>query len=101
LTDQLDQNRRWDRVLPEDDQQRLALARVLLLAPRWLVIDEVLDTLDEATLARVSAAFAGDLVHTAIIHIGRGGAAAALFPRVLHLVDDPSGRRLGGPPDDR
>ena len=94
LVPQLDESRRWDRVLPEDDQQRVALARILLHAPRWLIIDEVFDTLDEGALALVSAAFDTVLGHAAIIYIGRGGTAAALFPRVLRLVDAPAGTPL-------
>src|ERR1700678_374526 len=43
----LDVSRRWDHELSEDEQQTLAFARVVLHAPPWILIDEVLDGLDE------------------------------------------------------
>jgi len=38
--------------------------------------------------------FATDLKHTGIIHIGRGRARDPVFARVLHLIKDPTIRRL-------
>jgi putative ATP-binding cassette transporter len=89
----LDVTKRWERELSEDEQQAVAFARVLLHRPPWLLIDEVLDSLDEDGLRRVTDIFAVDLRTTAIIHIGRD-ANQALFPRVLHLVKDPALRKL-------
>ena len=37
LVPSLDRTERWDRQLPLDEQQRLAFARLLLHAPRWVV----------------------------------------------------------------
>ena len=37
LVPSLDRTDRWDRQLPLDEQQRLAFARLLLHAPRWVV----------------------------------------------------------------
>jgi putative ATP-binding cassette transporter len=90
----LDSTLRWDRDLNEDEQHSLIFARALLHAPKWLIIDEVLDTLDEDTLARVSDVLASDFAGAGIIHIGRSGAADRVFTRVLHLVKDPMSRRL-------
>jgi putative ATP-binding cassette transporter len=89
----LDIAKRWERELSEDEQQAVAFARVLLHRPPWLLIDEVLDSLDGDSLQRVTGIFDGDLSSTAIIHIGRAG-YQSLFPRVLHLVKDPALRRL-------
>ena len=59
----LDVSKRWDHELNEDEQQRLAFATLLLHAPHWVLIDEVLDGLDEESLSvsrtcsrRISAA---------------------------------------------
>jgi putative ATP-binding cassette transporter len=90
----LDASRRWDRELSEDEQQSLAFARAVLHAPPWLLIDEVLDSIDDDTRARVLSIFATNLKHTGIIHIGRGKTRDALFARVLHLIKDPTIRRL-------
>jgi putative ATP-binding cassette transporter len=90
----LDVSRRWDRELGEDEQQTLALARVVLHAPPWVLMDEVLDSLDEDTHQRILDIFAKDLEHTALIHIGRAETREHLYSRVLHLVKDPTLRRL-------
>ncbi len=92
----LDQVRRWDRDLNGDEQQCIAVARALLHAPSWMLIDEVLDDLDQRARERVIDVFAKDLPRTAIIHIGRAAEQDGLFGRILHLVKDPEGRRLGG-----
>jgi putative ATP-binding cassette transporter len=84
---------RWQRELSDDEQQAVAFARVLLHKPPWLLIDEVLDSLQEADWPRIVDIFAADLRDTAIIHIGRAG-NQELFPRVLHLVKDPALHRL-------
>jgi len=90
----MDVSRRWDHELSEDEQQTLAFARVVLHAPPWVLIDEVLDSLDENARRCVLDLFAKDLPHTGVIHIGRADAHDHLFSRVLHLVRDPTLRRL-------
>jgi vitamin B12/bleomycin/antimicrobial peptide transport system ATP-binding/permease protein len=94
LVPMLDESLRWDRELSEDEQQAVAFARAVLHAPPWLLIDEVLDSLDEDTRQRVLGVFAADLGRTSIIHIGRAEGRDHLFSRVLHLVKDPTLRRL-------
>jgi putative ATP-binding cassette transporter len=90
----LDEPRRWDRVVSEDEQQRLAFASLVLHAPRWVLIDEVLDSLDDDSLQRVIDVLAGDLKRTGIIYIGRAETNYPLFSRTLHLIKDPATRRL-------
>jgi vitamin B12/bleomycin/antimicrobial peptide transport system ATP-binding/permease protein len=93
----LDVSQRWDHELSEDEQQTLAFARVVLHAPHWILIDEVLDALDEDARQAILDIFAEDLQHTGVIHIGRADAHDHLFSRVLHLVKDPTLRRLRTP----
>jgi len=90
----LDVSKRWDHELNEDEQQRLAFATLLLHAPRWVLIDEVLDGLDEESLQRVKDVLTTDLRSTGIVYIGREETRDHLFSRVLHLVKDPALRRL-------
>ena len=90
----LDLSRRWDHELSEDEQQTLAFARVVLHAPPWVLIDEVLDSLDEDARRCILGLFVKDLQRTGVIHIGRADAHDHLFSRVLHLVKDPTLRRL-------
>jgi vitamin B12/bleomycin/antimicrobial peptide transport system ATP-binding/permease protein len=94
LVPELDVSRRWDHELSEDEQQTLAFARVVLHAPPWVLIDEVLDSLDEEARRCILDLFIKDLQRTGVIHIGRADAHDHLFPRVLHLVKDPTLRRL-------
>jgi vitamin B12/bleomycin/antimicrobial peptide transport system ATP-binding/permease protein len=94
LVPMLDVSRRWERELSEDEQQTLAFARVLLHAPPWVLIDEVLDSLDVDARQGILDIFVKDLEHTGVIHIGRADVHDHLFSRVLHLVKDPALRRL-------
>ena len=90
----LDVTKRWDRELNEDEQQRLAFASLLLHAPHWVLIDEVLDSLDEDSLQRVSEVLTKDLERTGIVYIGRAETRNGMFSRVVHLIKDPGIRRL-------
>jgi putative ATP-binding cassette transporter len=92
----LDTTQRWERELNEDEQHALSLARVITHRAPWLVIDEVLDSLDERQLDRAVDIFTKDLAQSTIIHIGRTD-AHHLFSRVLHLVMDPTAKKLKAP----
>jgi putative ATP-binding cassette transporter len=89
----LDSTQRWDRELNEDEQQALALARVITHQPAWLLIDEVLDSLDDRQIDLTVDIFTKDLAQSGIIHIGRTD-AHHMFSRVLHLIMDPTARKL-------
>jgi putative ATP-binding cassette transporter len=86
----LEVTRRWDRELSQDEQLGLALARIVLQAPPWLLIDDILGSLDDQAMERVIDIFSSELEHTSVIHIGRAAQARdPLFHRVLHLVKSP------------
>jgi putative ATP-binding cassette transporter len=83
----LDQTQRWDRELSLDEQLGLAFARILLLAPRWLLMDDAFGSLEDEAVERVIDVFNKELAHTSIIHIGRAAQARdPIFTHVLHLV---------------
>ncbi|HET8697945.1 MAG TPA: SbmA/BacA-like family transporter, partial [Gammaproteobacteria bacterium] len=83
----LDASRRWDRELSDDEQMALALARVVLQAPPWVVFDDTFSSMEDETLERVIDMFMRDVTRTTIIHIGRSTQAhLPLFTRVLHLT---------------
>jgi putative ATP-binding cassette transporter len=86
----LDVTRRWDRELSQDEQLALALARIVLQTPQWVLIDDLLGSLDDEAVERVIDIFSNELVNTSLIHIGRAAQARdPLFHRVLHLVKAP------------
>jgi putative ATP-binding cassette transporter len=83
---------RWDRELGEEDRQALAFARLPLQKPRWIIIDDALDTLYPEQQRRVITILRDVLKDVAIVNIGRGDAHDGLFTRQLHLARDPAGR---------
>ncbi len=94
LVPALKESRRWDQQLSEEEQQAVAFARVALHAPPWLIIDEIFDSIDANMCEQIAKMFATALKDSAIIHIGRGKVADPAFKRVLHLIHDPTIRRL-------
>jgi vitamin B12/bleomycin/antimicrobial peptide transport system ATP-binding/permease protein len=97
LTKELDTAARWDTRLTEDEQRCLAVARALAHAPPWLIIDELFDSLDQASYERLMQILITQLPHAAILYIGNIGSRAgesAHFTRQLRLVSDPAARRL-------
>lgn len=85
----LDETRRWDRELSQDEQLSLVFARILIQAPPWVLIDGTLGSLDGEVLEWVADVFANELKGTGIIHIGGPGEAHSLFTSVLHLIKAP------------
>src|SRR6202789_1338439 len=93
LIPKLDSTERWDRELNEDEQQALASARVLTHKAPWILIDEVLDSLDDVALDRAVDILTKDLAQSGVIYIGRSE-AHHMFTRVLHLIMDPTAKKL-------
>jgi putative ATP-binding cassette transporter len=91
----LDAPGRWDLSLTEGEQHSLAFASVLLHAPRWLILDEAFEALEDDQLPKVIELLSTDLADTGILYIGRAVAQDSLFKRVLHLEDDAEGLKLG------
>jgi putative ATP-binding cassette transporter len=85
----LDTTQRWDWELSQDEQLCLAIARILLQAPPWVLIDGTLGSLDEDVIELVVDIFTNELQRTGVIHIGGPAQARPLFTRVLHLVKAP------------
>ena len=86
LTARLDEERHWSQELSVGEQQRLAFARALLLAPRWLFCDEATSALDEASEKELYALLVSRLPDTTIISIAHRPALAAFHQRVLRFA---------------
>jgi len=83
----LDTTHRWDRELSQDEQLCLAVARILLQSPPWVLVDGTFGSLDDDILELVIDVFTNELQRTGIIHIGGPAQAHPLFTRVLHLIE--------------
>jgi putative ATP-binding cassette transporter len=85
LIARLDTRARWDKLLDSDEQRAIGFARLLLVRPRWMVFDEVLEGMEpewQATMMKVLTS----MPESTMIYIGRSEAYVEAFqPRVLHL----------------
>ena len=94
LASSLDRSARWEHELADDEQRLLAVARLALRRPKWVIIDEAMDTFDGATLRRVLSTLEKRLPDAAILNIGRGQHNNQFFPRSLTIVKDTGGLAL-------
>jgi putative ATP-binding cassette transporter len=88
LAPQLDEEAHWNRMLSLGEQQRLGLARALLLAPQYLFLDEATASLDEASEAELYRLLKEKLPATTIISIGHRSTLEAFHQRRVVLDRD-------------
>jgi vitamin B12/bleomycin/antimicrobial peptide transport system ATP-binding/permease protein len=87
LLPMLDEVHRWDRELGSEEQTAVAIARIVVHVPNWVLMDGTLSSLPDEFLDRVSDALENELKYTAVVHIGQVAQVVDhLFRRVLHLV---------------
>jgi putative ATP-binding cassette transporter len=87
LVPMLDEVHRWDRELGQEEQTAVALARVVVHVPNWVLMDGTLSSMPDDLLERVTEAFENELRYTGVVHIGPVAPAVdPLFRRVVHLV---------------
>ena len=88
----LDRADNWDRELPLDERQRLAFARLLLHAPRWVVLDDALSAIGESHRRLVLSLVRDRLEGVTLIRLGRDPVLDGFWDRTLNIVE-----RSGGP----
>jgi putative ATP-binding cassette transporter len=88
LASRMEEEAHWDRMLSLGEQQRLGLARALLLRPQYLFLDEATASLDEASEAALYHLLERELPATTIVSIGHRSTLQAFHRRKVTLVTE-------------
>lgn len=88
LAGELDHEEVWSQRLSSGEQQRLALARALLMRPQWLLLDESTSAIEEDLEAELYAVLARRLPDTTIVSIGHRSTLAGLHQRHLEMTPE-------------
>jgi vitamin B12/bleomycin/antimicrobial peptide transport system ATP-binding/permease protein len=76
----------WSQRLSGGEQQRLAIARALLLKPQWLFLDEATSNLDEAAEQQMYQVLREHLSDTTLISIAHRPSVARFHHQQLRVV---------------
>ncbi len=85
LVAELDREEVWSQRLSSGEQQRIALARALLMRPDWLFLDESTSAVDEKLEAELYAMLARKLPQTTIVSIAHRSTVVPLHRRHLEM----------------
>jgi putative ATP-binding cassette transporter len=91
LAGQLETTDHWEKRLSSGEEQRLAIARVLLHEPRWLFLDDATASLDEDAEKRLYGLLKERLPHSAVISIAHRPSVLRYHERRWTLVPHPDG----------
>jgi putative ATP-binding cassette transporter len=83
LVPRIEEEAHWNRMLSLGEQQRLGVARALLLKPDYLFLDEATASLDEPAEAALYKLLEQRLARTTIVSIGHRSTLAAFHRRRL------------------
>jgi putative ATP-binding cassette transporter len=86
LSDSLDREAEWGLELTEDEQVRIAIARLLIHKPPWIFAEHVFGALSDEYHDLVRSIFDTELAQSAIISIGPRAPPQALCGKVIRLT---------------
>jgi putative ATP-binding cassette transporter len=86
LVGRLDREEVWSQRLSGGEQQRVAVARALLMKPDWLFLDESTSALDEKLESEIYRIIAQRLPHTTIVSIGHRSTLGGFHHRRLEMT---------------
>lgn len=75
----------WARVLSLGEQQRIAIARAILIKPQWLLLDEATSAMDEASEAHIYRLLKASLPETTLVSIGHRESLKVFHSREIHM----------------
>ncbi|WP_018183006.1 ABC transporter ATP-binding protein/permease [Kaistia granuli] len=93
----LDRKARWAKEISYDDEERLTLARLLLLKPEWIFTEQTIDALDEEQRTVFTSILENELAKSALVTVSSRASATDFYTRTANLVLD---GRDEDPPDE-
>ena len=94
LAARLEENAPWDRILSGGEKQRLAFARVFLMRPDIVVLDEATAALDPSSQDRLMKRLMRELKGSAVVSVGHRPELAAFHHRTVMLAPGVCGATL-------
>ncbi|MEX5575963.1 ABC transporter ATP-binding protein/permease [Pseudomonas lijiangensis] len=85
LVARLDEENHWQRLLSPGEQQRVAFARALLFAPKWLYLDEATSAMDEEDEVALYQALIDERPDMTILSIGHRSSLKRFHDRYLRV----------------
>jgi vitamin B12/bleomycin/antimicrobial peptide transport system ATP-binding/permease protein len=92
LVERLDELDHWENRLSDGEQQRVAIARVLLHEPQWIFLDDATAALDEETEQRAYDVLMERLPRSTVVSIAHRPTVARYHSRRWTLVPRADGR---------
>ncbi len=89
LAERLGEEHDWSLLLSGGEQQRLAIARALLIRPDWLFLDEATSNLDPEAEAELYQLLKRELPGTTVLSIAHNPGVAVFHDRKITLTASP------------